>query len=193
MSAPPPTSQVVRGPHPRLGLRHGTAWLAAPADPRQWPLGPSHLDAHLPWPGVLATRGWHRARAGPMGSDPGGTRSFSQTHLRLRSGEEESLTAALLSLYKPFRLQKLGPADDQCSTSLACLPSALLVAGHQRPRGPEEPRLLSSMLRPFVGERERVVCGTVPCPLSPPPSPQPSRSVPNPGHCSGVTLQRTLL
>lgn len=141
MSAPPPTSRVVQGPHPRLGLWHGTAWLAAPADPRHWPLGPSHLDAHLPLPGILATWGWRRECTRPVGSDPGGARS-SQTHLRLRRGEEESLTAALLSLYKLFHLQKLGPSDDQCSTSLACLPSALLVAGPQRPRGPEGPGLL---------------------------------------------------
>lgn len=46
--------------HLQLGPQHGKAWLAAPAGPRKWPLGPSHPDAHLPLPGVLATCGRHR-------------------------------------------------------------------------------------------------------------------------------------
>lgn len=42
-------------PHPHLGHQHGGAWLATPAGPRKWPLGPSHSNAYLPcglvsWP-----------------------------------------------------------------------------------------------------------------------------------------------
>lgn len=66
---PGPFSQ---DPHPQLGLQHGRAWLAAPAGPRKWPLGPSHPDAHLPLPGVLATWGWFRECPRPVGSKPGG-------------------------------------------------------------------------------------------------------------------------